>query len=62
MVQNGDLVSMKWKAIEGKKMEGQEDANDLLVHLPGSLGAGSSGGAFVSTHSVKAVHRLHYPE
>ena len=22
MVQNGDLVSMKWKAIEGKTMEG----------------------------------------
>ena len=46
---------------ESRDEAGAGDANDLLVHL--QLGEPeSSRGAFVSTHSVKAVHPLHYPE
>jgi len=40
MVQNGDLVSMKWKAIEGKTMEGmrcQEVAQEFMVRVDGVL-------------------------
>ena len=36
MVQNGDLVSMKWKAIEGKTMEGMrchEVAQEFMVRV-----------------------------
>ena len=36
MVQNGDLVSMKWKVIEGKTMEGmrcQEVAQEFMVRV-----------------------------
>ena len=36
MVQNGDLVSMQWKVIEGKTMEGkrcQEVAQEFMVRV-----------------------------
>ena len=45
MVQNGDLVSMQWKVIEGKTMEGKrckEVAQEFMVRVSRNCGVGSN--------------------